>query len=101
MEKRIIDVQTVVRGVLERNEDSRCDDHVLYYLVCRVYNPSVERYGFHYVMRNRDYLGIPGFETVRRTRQKLQSKFPSLRADDNTIAARELKEEDYREYARQ
>ena len=44
--------------------------------------------------------GFPPFETVRRTRQKIQEKFPELASNETVAAFREEKEEVFREYAR-
>ena len=43
---------------------------------------------------------LPAFETVRRTRQKVQEHHEELRATDSVGAYREVLEEKYREYAR-
>lgn len=43
----------------------------------------------------------PSTETVRRTRQKLQEKFPELRPEDEIKAIRQEAEKEYLEYARE
>lgn len=43
---------------------------------------------------------FPAFETVRRTRQKMQEKYPSLQATEGVRAARRLKEIEMRELVR-
>ena len=50
------------------------------------------------MVNHRDY-GLPYFESVRRTRPKLQNKYPELRPSKEVQDARRQEEEDYREYA--
>ena len=45
-------------------------------------------------------LGFSPFESVRRTRQKLQAAFPHLAACEAVESLRTAKEQQYREYAR-
>ena len=47
----------------------------------------------------KDY-GFPGFETVRRSRQKLQATFPELAGDADVEGMRRVNEETFRDYAR-
>jgi hypothetical protein len=44
--------------------------------------------------------GFAPFETVRRTRQKLQADFPELASTETVAEKRSEREEVYREYAR-
>lgn len=44
--------------------------------------------------------GFPQFESVRRTRQKLQAEHPELRACKEVEEYRDALEKEYREYAR-
>lgn len=49
----------------------------------------------------REYNNLfPPFESVRRTRQKVQEKYPDLAASEEVEAGRELNETAYREFAR-
>jgi len=43
---------------------------------------------------------LPGFETIRRARQKLQAEFPELKADKAVEAMRAELETEYRDFAR-
>ena len=52
------------------------------------------------VMSNRKVFGLPAFESVRRTRQKLQAAHPELAGDSNVEAQRMLNEGVFKEYAR-
>lgn len=46
------------------------------------------------------YMKAPHYETVSRTRRKLQEHYPELRASAETQAARDELEEEYRQFAR-
>lgn len=49
---------------------------------------------------NMSAMKLPPFESVRRSRQKLQEHNEDLRATESVEAEREILEEEYREYAR-
>ena len=74
-------VENMVLNVLISNPDARDDDMRLYYYVCL--DCISETHGnthlsFEEVMTNYKELGCPGFESVRRTRQKIQAILPEL-----------------------
>lgn len=74
-------VENMVLNVLISTPDARDDDMRLYYYVCR--DCISETHGnthlsFEEVMTNYKELGCPGFESVRRTRQKIQAILPEL-----------------------
>ena len=45
-------------------------------------------------------LPFPGFETVRRSRQKIQATYPELAACDKVEEMRMINESEYRQFAR-
>ena len=79
--RKLRTVENIVRPILEQNEEARNDDMVLYLLVC---NDCIRRlHGtdkatFEDVMWNYKAFQIPCFESVRRTRQMIQSANPEL-----------------------
>lgn len=90
----------IVKSVLINHPAARNSDDMLYYFVCREINPQCVDAPFISVILSRKNYGIPGFETVRRTRQKIQAEFPELAATERIKAARKEKEAEYREFAR-
>lgn len=90
----------IVKVILQENPFARDCDEYLYYKVCEKINPECTQLPFWQVVLGRKKLGLPAFETVRRTRQKLQATYPELAGDKNVEAQRMLNEEDFREYAR-
>ena len=92
-------VEPIVLKVLTEKPYTREDDFKLVYEVFKEFLPNIDALNFRDVMVNhRDY-GLPYFESVRRTRPKLQNKYPELRPSKEDQDARRQEEEDYREYA--
>ena len=95
--------QALVKSILETDEKSRNSDSILY---LNVLNICGERNGIDVkTMTVSDFLlqlkdnGFPPFESVRRTRQKLQAEYPELRAKKEIQAFRAEQEQEYRAYA--
>lgn len=100
--KRLQTVESIVRQVLENNAEARNDDMELFRLVCwkcvELQGYSVNK-GFDEVLRNYKKYGIPNFESVRRTRQKIQAVNPELGCSPEVRRARRKAESIYRDYA--
>ena len=94
----------IVKDILERNEDARNSDNVLYVKVCAVigreHGIDINSMSMPTFLLNLKEHGFPAFETVRRTRQKLQAENEELRASSTVEGFRMLNEEIFREYAR-
>ena len=92
-------VEPTVKEVLETMPETRADDFKLLYEVYKKLLPEVDTLSFKEVMLNHNDLGLPYFESVRRTRPKLQNKYPNLLPPREVQEAREELEEEYRDYA--
>ena len=92
-------VEPIVKRVLEEKPYTRDDDFLLVYEVYKMFIPTLDYLSFQDVMINHKSYGLPYFESVRRTRPKLQNKYPELRSSKQVQEARKLEEADYREYA--
>ena len=97
-------ITDIVKEVLKSHEKARnCDDY-LYYLVCSLVG---KQNGFdvdnmqlsHFLLYRREY-NLPAFETVRRTRQKIQQHHPELCGNDVVEGYRTVNEDKFRNYAR-
>lgn len=94
----------IVREMLKAHEKARnCDDY-LYFLVCsikaKIKGFDVDKMSLsHFLLYRREY-DLPAFETVRRTRQKLQQHHPELCGNDVVEGYRLANEETFRKYAR-
>ena len=94
----------IVRNVLIEDEKARNSDDHLYLQVLRI---MAEPKGIDidkmptptFLMICRS-AGLPIYESVRRTRQKAQEKYPELRATDEVVLMRREREKMYRDFAR-
>ena len=92
-------VEPVVKKVLEEKPYTREDDFALVYEVFKEFVPNLDDLSFQDVIINHKEYGLPYFESVRRTRPKLQNKYPELLPPQQVQEARKLEETDYRNYA--
>ena len=93
-------IKDLVKTILEENEGARNSDMRLYYEVCKRINKSALESPFAYVILRLEALRLPPFESVRRTRQKVQAECPHLSANDEVSQMRAENEEEYRKFAR-
>lgn len=93
-----------VKSILACDKKARNSDDYLYFVICRAKllerNIDPLKITFLDGIMRREELGLPPFETVRRTRQKIQEHLPGLRANAEVAAMREVKEEEYKAYAK-
>lgn len=92
-------VEPIVKKVLEEKPYTREDDFSLVYEVFKEFLPNIDDLSFQDVMTNHKEYGLPYFESVRRTRPKLQNKYPELLPSKEIQEARKLEEVDYKSYA--
>ncbi len=97
-------VTAVVRNILENYKQTRNCDGLLYLKVLEHYsyqkNIELRFLSVPTFLTQMDQMGFPGFETVRRARQKLQATYPQLSASETVQGFRADMEAEYREYAR-
>ena len=102
--KELNKVSKLVKAILEEDERARNSDTRLYRQVVSYIGKSKELdigvMSVTYFLDNLNELGFPKFETVRRSRQKIQAKHPELAGNDDVEAQRIINERVYREYAR-
>lgn len=95
-------IEKVVYEILKANPEARNDDMELYFLVSKEFIFMTHGGNvllFEDVMRNYHRLGIPCFESVRRTRQKIQARHSDLGCDPEIRRARTRYQKIYRDYA--
>lgn len=74
-------IENRVLAVLKEHPEARNDDMKLYLLISKacIYDThGISHFSFEDVMSNYKAYGIPWFESIRRTRQKIQAKYPEL-----------------------
>ena len=93
----------LVRTILEENPQTRNSDSFLYFKVLqyRANRTGVDLRDISVAsfLLGMDAFGFPGFETVRRTRQKLQATHPELAALESVQIARMENEKVFRGYS--
>lgn len=93
-------VSEIVKTVLTNEPRTRNDDDLLYMHVINIQNPGIIGMTLFAFLENRKRWGVSGFETVRRSRQKIQAEYPELAASESCNEARKELEGDFREFAR-
>jgi len=93
----------LVKAILEDNVQARNSDSYLYLKVLDYIadqnNIVLAAMPVPYFLTNMNDLPFPGFETVRRTRQKVQAAFPELAASDKVADMRKENEAIFKAYA--
>lgn len=94
----------LVKSILEQDKQCRNSDSFLYLKVLSVIGKQrgidIDKMSVTYFLMHLHGAGFPGFETVRRTRQKIQQHHPELAACEAVEGYRAENETEYREYAR-
>lgn len=94
-----------VKAILQNVPETRNSDMLLYYRLAELHGwengTDILSSPFGAVICSLKELGLPGFETVRRTRQKVQADFPELAGNKAVTSGRAELEEVFREYARE
>ena len=96
-------IKALVKWILEKSEKSRNNDNYLYLLVCTYigdkFDCDLAKVSVEEFFENLSESAFPPFESVRRTRQKLQAENPHLAASDRVKAMRDEQEMEYWSYA--
>lgn len=97
---KIENVEKLVKKALQRNKDTRSNDHKLYIEVAYIINPALANVNFKMNFENAKEVGLPPFESVSRARRKLQEKYPELRPEKITQYVRNLKQIEFEDYSK-
>lgn len=96
-------VSALVKNILEQDGKARNTDHYLYFKVLEHYSElrGIDIYSMTIplFLKKLDNHIFPGFETVRRSRQKVQAAYPDLAADKAVEKSRAKNESAYRDFA--
>ena len=93
----------LVKAILEQDKQCRNSDSFLYLKVLSVIGKrkgiDIDSMSVPYFLLNLQGTAFPGFETVRRTRQKIQAAYPELAACEAVEGFRMDNEKEFRAYA--
>lgn len=92
--------KALVQSILENNKEARNSDMLLYLEVVKAKNPNVLNNTFGAVLLWLDKYDLPPFESVRRSRQKVQAECPWLAACEKVQGFRAENESTFRDFAR-
>lgn len=94
----------LVKEILKTSQKARNSDSYLLYSVYATIGKregiDIDNMSVPTFFLNLKKFGFPSPETVRRTRQKLQSEHPELRGCDEVEEMRDQREKEFRSYAR-
>lgn len=93
--------QDIIKQVLTDHPETRNDDDLLCYKVYESMLPGCGGMLYRAVVLNRKAYKLPAYETVRRTRQKLQREYPELAACKAVRAGRARNEQIFRAFAKE
>ena len=94
----------LVKQILETDPQTRNSDCILYFKVLHVISTRngirLQEMTVPDFLLNMKSYGFPGFETVRRARQKIQATYPGLAASKKISEMRMINETEFRVFAR-
>ena len=91
-------MEKLVLEILEESVAARQDDYILFIRVCEKTNPQILDVPFGLAMKIH-YFQLPNWESVARSRRKIQKKRPDL-VEEETARKRRKAETEYRKYAK-
>lgn len=103
--KRLKELSTRVKEILEANERARNSDNVLYLHVLRSYGAEkgldIDKMSVPMLLLHCKDMGLPSLESMGRARRKVQQLYPHLRSCDEVQAVKEEREVAYRNFAKE
>jgi len=103
LRKRLMRVSDRVKWLLENKPTTRGDDRILileyfkYFEPIFIYDDITQKINLSHPLSYDEFRHLTSFETIRRTRQKLQEEHPELLPTDKTILKRSVRSEQFRE----
>ena len=101
---KLKNTKALVRAILEQDEKARNSDNHLYLKVIQIFadarHINLDTMTVSYFLAEMNHYDFPPFESVRRSRQKVQEECPHLAASPEVEIFRADNEEIYREFAR-
>lgn len=104
LKEELMTCDELVYEILNKYPKTRSSDNLLFLLayeqIGKVKNIDIDDITLsNFLIHMREY-GFPTFETLRRSRQKMQAAYPELAATDAVEGYRIVNEEVFKDYAR-
>lgn len=97
---KLTETKKIVKKLLNERPETRDSDNILILEVLNYIEPGIEFKPFNQVIAQCSEQGkFPTFETIRRTRQKIQSENPNLRASSDVEGMRLIQEHKFFEFS--
>lgn len=96
--ERLKKVECIVEKILERREDTRESDDILYLCVCEYFHRGISSMTVKDFLKARNETSCPSYVSVARTRRKIFKRRPELKPAKITELREEM-EDIYVEYA--
>ena len=93
-------LKPIIKDLLERDPILRDDDWLLIGKVFKEIYGIDYTYMFLDVMKRHHELGLPSFETIRRTRQKVQEENPALESSKAKKKERQIAFNEFYDFAK-
>ena len=97
-------ISQTVKAVLEADIKARNDDQYLYLKVLQIFAEpkgiDINKMPTATFLMQCSAMNLPNSESVRRSRQKMQERYPELAATDEVVKKRREREKVYRDFAR-
>ena len=97
--ERLEKIEHIVEKILERREDTRESDDILYLCVCEYFHRGISSMTLKNFLKMRRETNCPNFVSVTRARRKIFEKRPELKPREQVVKARKEMEEVYKDYA--
>ena len=91
----------LVKNILTVYPTTRNDDYLLWLKVLQMTDSEYLERPLIDFLKNAKHTKFAHFETVSRLRRKIQEEYPELQATETTRRARNKREAEWREFARQ
>ena len=98
--KKLKGIEKNVFELLLNDRRTRGDDFVLYARYIETYRPELSYMSFINLFVLHNQFDLPSYESITRTRRKLQGKYLALRPTETTRKNRKTQEETFIQYAR-
>lgn len=101
MSENFTKFESAVASILKDFPLARSNDKFLYYKFCETYCPAILSISVEdYLLDKTCGIPIPSFDSISRTRRKLQETREDLRPSESQLEKRRERERAFKEYAR-